>query len=109
MGEIYDGQEQQGDNDGKGLIRDITIGKMKVRERVEEVDPGKSLSYSLIEGTPTKSYKGNAGIEEVSGETRLTWSGDFVPKIPLTGYIVMLVARRAVTKDVDAVLANLEA
>lgn len=98
-----------GKKNGIGMVRDITIGKMRIRERIEEIEAGKSFTYSIIQGTPTRSYKGKAQIAKLGDETSLTWSGDFVPKIPLTGPVIRMVAKKNVSKYIDAVLSNLAA
>jgi uncharacterized protein YndB with AHSA1/START domain len=95
-----------GAENGKNLIRDIKIGFMTIREKIIEIEPGKSFSYSIIQGTPTKSYIGKCLIEKKRDETIIIWSGDFVPKFPLIGIIVKMVAKKTVTKFLDAVLSE---
>jgi uncharacterized protein YndB with AHSA1/START domain len=95
-----------GAKNGINLIRDVTVGKMVIREKIDAVVPGKSFSYSITDGTPTKSYKGEGKIEKSGDETVITWSGDFVPKIPFIGFIIRMIAKKNVSKYVDAVLAN---
>jgi carbon monoxide dehydrogenase subunit G len=97
-----------GTDNGKNLIRDVKIGKMVVRERIDEIEPGKSFSYSIIAGTPTKSYKGKGQIEKSGDETVITWSGDFMPKIPFIGGIVRMIAKKNVSRYIDAVLLNIK-
>jgi len=98
---------EQGESDGKNLVRTVTIGKMAIKERIDEVVQNESFSYSIIEGPPTKSYKGKAHISVDGDETIINWSGDFKTKIPFTGFIVKAVAKKNVTKYVDTVLAGL--
>jgi carbon monoxide dehydrogenase subunit G len=97
-----------GAKNSKNLIRDVTIGKMVIKERIENVEPGKSFSYSIIKGTPTKSYKGKDQIEKRGNETVITWSGDFIPKIPFIGLLIRMIAKKNVSKYLDAVLLNLK-
>jgi hypothetical protein len=97
-----------GSDNGRNLIRDIKIGSMILRERIDEVEPGKSFSYSIIKGTPTRSYKGKGRIDKKGNETVISWSGDFVPKIPLTGAIIRMIAKKNVCKYLDAVLLNVQ-
>jgi carbon monoxide dehydrogenase subunit G len=98
---------EPGAKGGVGLVRDITIGKMVLRERIDEVVPGASFSYSITAGTPTKSYKGKGQIDKDGNGTVITWSGDIVPKVPFTGLVIKLVAAKSVAAYLDAVLSKL--
>jgi hypothetical protein len=98
---------EEGMADGTGLLREVSIGSTKITERVDAIDPGRSFSYSIVQGTPTKSYSGRAYVEKTGNQTALTWSGDFVPRIPLTGPIIGIVAKKTVSRYVDAVLLDL--
>lgn len=95
----------KGKDNGINLVREIKIGKMVLKERIDSIEPAKSFSYSIIEGTPTKSYKGKGQIEKSGNETVITWSGDFVPKMPFTGALIKMIAKKNVSKYLDAVLA----
>ena len=97
---------EAGADDGKNMVRDLRIGLLGVRERIEEVVPGESFSYSILRGAPTRSYRGKGRIAPGDGETVITWSGDFVPLVPGTGRLVRLLARRSVNRYLDAVLAK---
>jgi carbon monoxide dehydrogenase subunit G len=98
---------EPGAKGGIGLVRVITIGKMALTERIDEVVPGSSFSYSITAGTPTKSYKGKGQVDKDGNGTVITWSGDFVPKVPFTGLVLKLVAAKSVAKYLDAVLSKL--
>ena len=98
---------EAGAESGKNLVRELRIGLMAVRERIEEVVPGESFSYSILKGAPTRSYRGKGQIAPADGGTLITWSGDFVPLVPGTGLLVMVLARRSVNRYLDAVLSKL--
>jgi uncharacterized protein YndB with AHSA1/START domain len=98
---------EAGTEGGKNLVRDLRIGFMAVRERIDEVVPGEFFSYSIIKGAPTRSYRGKGQIASRDGETLVTWSGDFVPLVPGTGPLVKLLARKSVDRYLDAVLSKL--
>jgi hypothetical protein len=95
-----------GTANGQNLVREVKIGKMVLTEKIESVESGKSFSYAIIKGTPTKSYKGKGQIGKNGNETIITWSGDFVPKIPFTGAIIGMIAKKSVSKYLDAVLSK---
>jgi carbon monoxide dehydrogenase subunit G len=97
---------EAGADDGKNMVRDLRIGLMRVRERIDEVVSGESFTYSILKGAPTRTYRGKGRIAPGDGETIITWSGDFVPLVPGSGLLVRLLARRSVKRYLDAVLAK---
>ena len=97
---------EAGGEDGKNLVRELRIGLMAVRERIDEVVPGESFSYSILKGAPTRFYRGKGQIAPAGDETSITWSGDFAPLVRGTGFLVMLLARRSVNRYLDAVLSK---
>ncbi|MBD3241806.1 MAG: hypothetical protein GF331_14550 [Chitinivibrionales bacterium] len=97
-----------GAEDGTRLVRDITVGKMAIRERIDEVVPGASFSYSITKGTPTRWYKGKGQIAAAGDGTAVSWSGEFAPLIPFTGPVIGMIAKRTVTRYLDAVLSKLD-
>ncbi len=98
---------EAGGENGKNLVRELRIGLMSARERIDEVTPGESFSYSILKGAPTRCYRGRARIAPGDGDTIVRWSGDFVPLVPGTGLLVKLLARRSVNRYLDAVLSKL--
>lgn len=98
---------EPGAADGGNMVRDITIGTMAIRERIDEVEPGKSFTYSIIKGTPTRFYKGKGEIAETADGTLIRWSGEFAPLVPFTSPLLRMIARRNVGKYLDAVLTNM--
>ena len=88
---------------GIGTIRTITIGRVRVREIIETVDPPHGFTYRILSGAPVKEYVGRALFEDKDGRTRIRWSGDFKPKIPFTGGICCKVAKGAVVQLLDSI------
>lgn len=68
---------------GVGAVRRIGLpGGMTIAERLEAFDdPGRSLSYSIVEGpVPLKNYRSTIRIlEEGAGACRVDWSSTFEP------------------------------
>ncbi|MEL7603272.1 MAG: SRPBCC family protein [Bacillota bacterium] len=95
--------EKEGDPalHGLGAQRMITFGKQKVRESLVEIDPPHSYSYSILSGSPVKSYLGKA--EFIAGEngTIIKWSGEFIPIIPGIGWIVAKVTKKYIHRIID--------
>ncbi len=100
--------EKEGDPNtgGTGTIRTITIGKIRVREILDTVDPPHSFAYRIIGGAPMKEYVGKVDFEDHEGSTMIHWHADLKPKIPLTGSICCKVARNAANSLIDSVEKN---
>lgn len=88
---------------GVGMVRTITIGKVCVKEVLEEAVPPDSFTYRIIGGAPMKEYVGKVRFEDDGGATRIRWQGDITPKIPFTGPILVRVAKGAVNGLIDSV------
>ncbi len=97
--------EKQGDPDahGVGAIRAITIGKVRVRERLDSIDPPKSFAYTILSGAPIKNHSGKAEFIPKGSSTEIRWSGEFSPKIPFTGWICCKVSKGAVNGLIDEI------
>ena len=97
--------EKEGDPSagGAGTIRMITIGKVRVREILDTVNPPHSFTYRILGGAPMKEYHGKVNFEDKEGSTIIHWHADLKPKIPLTGGICCKVAKGAVNGLINAV------
>jgi hypothetical protein len=47
-------------------------------------------------------------IEKRGDETVINWSGDFVPRIPFTGALVRMIAKKSVLKYIEAFLLKVQ-
>jgi carbon monoxide dehydrogenase subunit G len=68
---------------GVGSIRMITIGKTRVREILDTVNPPHSLTYRIIGGAPMKEYHGKVNLEGKGDITIYRWHARIKPKILL--------------------------
>jgi len=95
--------EKKGDPEanGSGTIRDITIGKVRVRERLESVNPPNSFTYSLLSGAPVKDYLGNVEIAPQEDKSLVRWNVKFTPKIPGTGWLGAIVSKKTINRLLD--------
>ena len=92
---------------GAGFARAVTSGKMTIIERLLEVDPMRSYTYTLAEGAPVKDdYRGKVAFVQNGSDTLLTWSAHFTAKIPGTGWISAIVIKSTVNKIIDAIEAE---
>lgn len=93
-------------NNGVGTIRTLSIGKIKVMERLEAVTPSQSFTYSILSGSPVKQYLGKWEFHEEKGFTVVRWRASFKPKIPLIGWIIAMVTKRVVHQIMDQIEAD---
>lgn len=100
--------EKKGDpeSNGVGTIRTITIGKVRVRERLESVTPPNSFTYSILSGAPMKDYLGNVEIAPQEAKSIVRWNVKFTPKIPGTGWIGAMVAKKTINRFIDEMEAS---
>ena len=98
--------EKEGDSEsnGVGTIRTITIGKVRVRERLESVNPPNSFTYTILSGAPMKDYLGRVEITPKNDKSVIRWNVNFTPKLPGTGWIGALVSKKAINRIIDEVV-----
>lgn len=99
--------EKEGDpkSNWVGLERTITFRNSRAYERIESVDPPNSFTYKILSGAPVKSYLGRAEFKADGINTIIKWSGEFIPKIPGTGWLIGIVAAKNINQVIDE-LAN---
>jgi Polyketide cyclase / dehydrase and lipid transport len=90
-------------SDNIGAERTITIGSVKVRERLETVGPGKTFSYKILSGAPMKGHLATATFTAKGLSTEIRWDVTFTPKIPGTGWLIALVTKKADNQYLDVV------
>ena len=89
--------------DGVGTERTITIGSVKVRERLESVGPGMQFTYKILSGAPMKQHQATATFTPNGTSTEARWDVELLPKVPGMGWILAMVTRKAVNQYLDAV------
>ena len=99
--------EKEGDQaNGVGTIRTITIGMVKVRERLESVNPPDSFTYTILSGAPMKDYLGTVKILPKESKSEIQWDVKFTPKIPFTGWLGAMVSKKTINRLIDETEAN---
>ncbi len=86
-----------------GCVRVVTIGNVKVRERLIAIDPPRGFSYTILSGAPMKNHVGKAEIIPIGMKTEIRWNVEFQPKVPGIGWIVSMVTKKAVNQYIDAI------
>ncbi len=89
--------------DGTGAERTVTIGSVKVRERLLALGPGTTFSYTILSGAPMKDHRATATFTPRGAATEVRWDVAFAPKVPGIGWIVAMVTKKAVNQYIDAI------
>ncbi len=100
--------EKEGDSEARGVgtIRTITIGRVRVRERLESVNPPGSLTYSILSGAPMKDYLGSIEITPQDAKSVINWNVKFTPKVPGTGWIGAMIAKKSINRFIREMEAS---
>lgn len=62
---------------GIGAVRSYRFGGQRVRERLDAVDDGRGLAYTVLEGPlPITDLRARYELFELSGKTRVVWSAE---------------------------------
>jgi len=92
-----------------GALRRLKVAGYTVEERLVGVRPGKAINYALTRGAPVKTYVGLIELLPEGEGTRVRWGVEFTPKIPLTGWLVVRIARTLGTGVLEKIAAAAEA
>jgi len=88
--------------DGLGALRRFTRGRNETIERVVVAEPGRQLSYELLEGLPIKAYRADVTIEaREDGGSDLAWHSEFEAKVPGTGGLIRRGLGKFIQETVD--------
>ncbi|MEI6701100.1 MAG: SRPBCC family protein [Actinomycetota bacterium] len=92
------GQEQV------GTFRTFKTGFVSSYEEVTELVPTSKFTYSLRKGMPLLDHEASIELIEEGGETLVTWSEEFRPKIPMTGAFFEWFLRSFISKCLNGLL-----
>ena len=79
---------------------------VKVRERLESVNPPNSFTYTILSGAPMKDYLGTVTILPIESKSEIQWNVKFTPKIPGTGWLGAMVSKKAINRLINEMEAN---
>lgn len=90
--------ESQGDAERGhiGAIRRIYIGRDVYREKLTEYQPGKLLSYQLLDGAPVDDYFGTIEVDGDDQQSTVIWTVRFRPRFPVPAWMVEKNASRVI-------------
>lgn len=73
---------------GLGSVREIRSAGLIFEETVTAFEPPSLIEYRVTRGGPIRNHLGRLRFSEVEGGTRLDYTIEFDPKIPLTGGLI---------------------
>jgi len=73
---------------GLGSIREIRSGGMAFEETITVFEPPAHIEYHISKGGPIKNHRGVLRFAAVEGGTKLDYTIEFDPKLPLTGGLI---------------------
>lgn len=73
---------------GLGSVREVRSSGMAFEETITAFDPPERIEYRITKGSPIKNHQGRLNFSEVTGGTKLDYTIEFDPKIPLTGGLI---------------------
>lgn len=74
--------------DGLGSVREVSGSGMTFEETITAFEPPQRIEYRVTKGSPIKNHVGRLVFTAVDGGTRLDYTIEFDPKVPLTGGLI---------------------
>ncbi len=72
-------------------------------EAIVEAEAPNRLVYRVTRGGPIRNHRGEVLIEATEGGSRLTWTVDFLGKVPGTGPFIKLVLNPTLRRSVNKI------
>jgi uncharacterized protein YndB with AHSA1/START domain len=73
---------------GLGSVREIRSAGLAFEETITAFEPPGRIEYRITRGSPLKNHLGRLLFADEAGGTKLNYTIEFDPKIPLTGGII---------------------
>ena len=81
---------------GVGAVRKLHMVGPPLREEVVEYVPSSKFVYKLLSGAPLKDHVGTVTLEPDGAGTRMIYTVDTTPTLPVAGGLVVAVVKRSV-------------
>jgi uncharacterized protein YndB with AHSA1/START domain len=92
------------ENHQVGLVREIQMNGLTVRERILRVIPNESIEYELIKGAPVYDYFGTIFVYPERDGTTVRWVGTFKSKFPWPEWLV----KKRAMRFIEGILKDME-
>lgn len=73
---------------GVGSVREIRVGPMSFEETVTVFEPDSRIEYRVTRGGNLRSHLGVIRFESVPGGTRMDYTIEFEPRMPVFGNLI---------------------
>ena len=99
--------DSQGENkNGIGSVRRIrAFPGVAFEETVTTFEPNQLMEYVISKGSPIKNHRGRMEFSDEQGQTRLTYTIDFEPKLPF--FLLGSIIKKALEKSIGDGLRRL--
>lgn len=98
---------------GLGSVREIRTAGLAFEETITGFEPPSGIEYRITRGGPLKNHVGRLEFSDVPGGTKLLYTIEFDPRIPLTGGLLASVLcaswQRGVSRAIDDLSQSAEA
>jgi Polyketide cyclase / dehydrase and lipid transport len=90
--------EREGDPppNGVGAIRSLKTVGPPIREEVVAYEPPSRFAYKLLSGAPLRDHLGTLELSESPVGTRVTYTVQTTPTLPLLKRVTMAIARQSI-------------
>jgi len=100
--------EREGEAGGEsaGAIRVFTSRRIRNREELTELSPGRLISYRSLSGLPIRNHAASVRLAPSADGTLITWDERFEATRPGTGWYISRALRRFVQDCADGLAAH---
>ena len=90
-----------------GDVRVFRTGRAVSRERILDLEPDRRFVYDNVGGGVFRFYRGTVELAaRADGGTDISWTGEFTPKLPLTGWFWSWYLGRFMRRMADGLAAH---
>ncbi|MET9214647.1 MULTISPECIES: SRPBCC family protein [unclassified Nocardia] len=86
---------------GVGAVHLLRLGPLGIREQIIELVPGERMVYRVVSGLPVRSHVGTIEFQEDPRGTKVRYTMESVPSLPVPGGLVRAILQRMTTTMVQ--------
>ena len=99
-------REGEAGGESKGAIRVFTTSRVRNREELVELSPGREFSYRSLSGMPITNHLASVRLAPAAGGTLITWHEQFETTIPGSAWYLTRALRKFVQACADGLAAR---
>ena len=89
--------EDPRDANSKGSVRRVIAFPLILEEKITQYIPNQLIEYRVISGVGLKNHVGTLNfIDLENGKSRLDYSIEFAPTIPMTGFVIKNIGEKII-------------